>query len=94
MIHEFLETGAENAITGRDLATMTGLNQRAIQHTVERERRAGWPICASCNGEHPGYFMAANKAELEQFCRSLFHRAGEVHKTRKALMATMATLPD
>lgn len=93
MIYEMLSTGAENARTARDLAQMAGLNRRAISLLVERERRAGKPICATCDGTAPGYFIAADREEMQAYCDSLYHREREIAKTRKACAMTIKSLP-
>lgn len=93
MISELLLKGAENAQTSSDLCSLTGLTARELTLMVERERRQGSPICAS-TGSKPGYFLAGNKEEMQTFCNSLLHRAGEIHKTRKACLKTLEKLPE
>ena len=92
MIYELLNTGAENARSAKDLAKQLNAAPRDISKMIERERRAGRPICATCNGQSPGYFIAANVEEMERYCKQLYHRAGEIHKTRRACLKTLATL--
>lgn len=92
MIHELLAEGRENARTGRELAQLFDCSIRDITEQVERERRAGQPICAA-TGERPGYYLAADAAELEQYCNSLKRRAIEVFKTRQALVNVLRQLP-
>ena len=95
MIHELLNTGAENAINGRDICTLLDITRRDLQAAVNRERMAGQPICANTGAKTPaGYFLAANKKEMQEYCRSLQHRAGEIHRTRKACLSTLDTLPE
>ena len=93
MITEFLSKGAENAQTSREICNLLGLTIRELTAAVEQERRAGKPICAS-TGRNPGYFLAANRGEMESYCNSLLHRASEIHKTRKACMETIESLPE
>lgn len=93
MIAEYLERGAENAKSGRELCNILGISPRELSKAVEVERRQGQPICASSNGERPGYYLAANKQEMHIYCRSLWHRAGEIHKTRRACLQAMEQLP-
>ena len=93
MISEILQPGAENALSGREICKLLHITARDLTQAVERERRAGIPICAS-TGRRPGYYLAADRHEMDRYCRSLFHRAGEIHKTRKACIKTMAQLPD
>ena len=93
MIYELLTEGRENARTARDLANLTGLDRRAVSLLVERERRAGRPICATCEGNTPGYYIAADREEMQRYCDSPRHREGEIAKTRAACEGTIASLP-
>lgn len=92
MIYEILQPGAENALSGREICKLLHITARDLTQTVERERRAGAPICAS-TGRRPGYYLAADRREMDRYCRSLFHRAGEIHKTRRACLKAMEQLP-
>lgn len=92
MVHEVLTEGAENARTGKYLCSLLDLSPRELTKIIEQERRAGRPICSS-TGSNPGYYLAASKEEMARFCDSLRHRAGEIHKTRRACIKTMAQLP-
>lgn len=93
MIYEVLAEGAQNARPGREICDLLGISRRELAAAIEKERREGKPICAATSRPNPGYFLAANKAELERYCQSLFHRAGELHKTRKACLAALEDLP-
>lgn len=93
MIHEYLSFGQENARTGKEICNLLGITSRELRRIVEIERRQGKPICASTTAP-AGYFLAANRQELERYCRSLFRRAGEIHKTRKACLRSLETLPN
>lgn len=92
MIADHLFIGKDKARTGRDLAISLNCDIRDISAKVERERRQGQPIIASCDPEHPGYYLAETAEELQQYCDSLQHRAGEIHKTRRALLAAAQTM--
>lgn len=93
MIKEILYTGKENARRGRDLCEQLGINPRELTAAIERERKSGAPICASCNGNKPGYYLAATQEEMQIYCRSLYKRAGEIHKTRRACLKALKRLP-
>lgn len=93
MIFEVLLPGAENAQTGKAICNLLNITPRDLTASIERERRAGAPICAS-TGSNPGYFLAANQKEMQRYCNSLLHRAGEIHKTRKACIKALKTLPE
>lgn len=87
MIYELLEPGRDNTKTGSELARLLKCDIRDITEQVERERREGQPICAA-TGSNPGYYLAEDAEELEGYCRQLHKRAGEIYKTRGALLKT------
>lgn len=93
MIADHLTKGKANARTGKDLANILGCDVREISARIERERRQGQPIIASCDPERPGYYLAETAEELQQYCNRLHHRAGEIHKTRRALLEAANGLP-
>lgn len=93
MIHELLAEGAENARTGRDLATVLQCSLRDITEQIERERRDGKPICAA-SGDNPGYYLAADADELQSYCDRLKGRAIELFKTRQALVNVLRQLTE
>lgn len=85
MIYELLGTGRENARTGRELARALNCGIREIAEQISQERRQGRPICAT-SGEHPGYYLAKDAQELEEYCNCLRKRGAELFKTRRALV--------
>lgn len=93
MIADILAEGAENARTGRELATILCCDIRTITEQVERERRDGQPICATSRGENAGYYLAADAEELANYCNRLKKRALELFKTRQALIRVLKQLP-
>lgn len=93
MIFEMLDTGEQNARTARELARILNTDRRQISSLVERERRAGKPICATSDSKTPGYYIPATREDMERYCRRLQHRAGEIFKTRAACLETLDTLP-
>ncbi len=94
MIKELLSEGPENAINGRDICQLLGLSMRELTAAVERERRAGAPICATNGRYKPGYYLAPDRETMEDYCRRLQHRAGEMQKTRRYCMKTAKGLPE
>lgn len=94
MIYEILGTGSDNARTGRELAQALNCDIRTVTEQIERERRQGQPICASSRGDAPGYFLAATTEELETYCKRLWHRGGELFKTRRALLDILRQLQE
>jgi len=85
MIYEMLAAGPNNAISATHLARVLGVHKRDISRMIERERRAGRPICATCNRENPGYFLPAAPDEMEHYIKRLRHREAEIARTREAL---------
>lgn len=99
LISDFLLTGEHNAQTAKEIcdhARSIGwkLTERQLSRAIESERRRGVPICASCDTKYPGYYIAADKGEMQRYCDSLRHRAGEIHATRRACMKTITNLPE
>lgn len=93
MVNELLSGGKENAKTGRELRELLNISERELMAIIEAERRAGVPICAS-TGSNPGYYIAANKQEMQDYCGSLLRRGGNLFKTRRACLATIDSLPE
>lgn len=94
MIYEMLEEGETNARTAIELSKVLNCRVRSISLLVEQERRQGYPICATCNSNTPGYFKPADKATMKRYCDGLLHRMGEIAKTRRACLKSMDKLPD
>jgi hypothetical protein len=92
-ISDYLSEGRENARTGKELCEYLKINRRELRAAVERERREGHPICAAVYGLHRGYYLAANKQEMQEYCASLYRRGGNLFKTRRACMKSMELLP-
>lgn len=95
MVYEFLLPGANNAQTSKQLCRILNISVRELTAAIQRERRAGKPICSTTggSGEKPGYYMAATREEMQRLCDSLHHRAGEIYKTRGALLDMIELLP-
>lgn len=94
-VSSLLMTGEASAIPGKELAATLGLRDaREVSKLVERERRAGIPICASVSGEDRGYFLASGAAELERYIKSLDRRLKNVRETREAVQDTLNRLTE
>ena len=87
MIYEILGQGKEHAITANRIAKQLGCPVKEVSKWVKIERRKGQPIC-SCQD---GYYLAANNDEIRDICGRLYHRAGEIFKTRRALLKHLPT---
>ena len=93
-ISDYLQTGEKNAQSAKELCTLLNLDHRELTAAIERERREGSPICASSSNGAAGYYLAGSKEEMQDYCKRLNHRAGEIHKTRKACLNTLDKLPE
>ena len=63
---DLLQRGKENAISSRVLVPVLGLHDtRALTQLIEKERRAGVPICASVT-EPTGYYLASDADGAEE----------------------------
>jgi hypothetical protein len=85
--------GAAAAMTAQELANILGLSDvRVVTAEVQRERAAGFPICANVGGPERGYFLADSPDELAVYMRSLRHRVRAVLRTQAALEQTLAVM--
>lgn len=84
--------GADNAMTGEVLASLFDCNQREVSQAIERERRDGVPICASCDPACPGYFLASDPGELALYLASLDRRLRNIAVTRRHLHDTLCRM--
>lgn len=81
-IADYLSYGQENAIPRRELERLTSMDGRTVRLMIERERRAGIPICAD---NATGYYLPSTADEKAACVRSMRHRAGEIMKTARAI---------
>ena len=79
---EFLSHGRENAVPLRHLKKLLEVDGRTVRLMIERERRAGTPICAD---NAAGYFLPSTADEKAACVRSMRHRAREIMKTARAI---------
>lgn len=79
---EFLSHGRENAVPLRHLKKLLEVDGRTVRLMIERERRAGIPICAD---NATGYYLPSTADEKAACVRSMRHRAGEIMKTARAI---------
>lgn len=66
-IYELLPIGAENAVSRRELSSMTGIPDRQLRRQIAEERRAGLLILSSTAEVGGGYFRAADTQELRRW---------------------------
>lgn len=87
-IFDLLPTGAENAVSRRELSALTGIEDRQLRRRIAEERRAGVLILSSTES-NGGYYRAANREELTRYVRSMRSRSKEIlaviHAAEEAL---------
>lgn len=81
-VSDFLSRGRENAVPLRHLKKLLEVDGRTVRLMIERERRAGIPICAD---NATGYYLPSTADEKAACVRSMRHRAGEIMKTARAI---------
>ena len=74
--------GRDAALTVREIAQLTGMPLREITKAICRERRAGAPIVSDPGA---GFWLAEDADELRRCVAALHRRAGEIHRTARAL---------
>ena len=84
-VSDFLSRGRENAVPLRHLKKLLEVDGRTVRLMIERERRAGIPICAD---NATGYYLPSTADEKAACVRSMRHRAGEIMKTARAIEQT------
>ena len=81
-VSDLLGCGRENAIPLRHLKRLLAVDGRTVRLMIERERRAGIPICAD---NATGYYLPSTSDEKAACVRSMRHRAGEIMRTARAI---------
>ena len=93
MVYKLLAKGRNNAIPGHCLVSALGLKDlRDLTQLVERERKDGFPICASTDSQNPGYYLPCDPHELEEYIRSLSRRIGNMSRTKVHLEDTLLNM--
>ena len=84
-IEDYLKTGKENAISGRELKAICKCSERDVCRMIQEARtRRKVPICASASKPW-GYYLPANAEELQDYCGRLGHRARELLDVQRIL---------
>lgn len=81
-IEQLLSHGAENAVPLQHLVTLTELPARQVRQLIQAERLRGAQILA--DNEH-GYYLPETQEDVEQFYRSMLHRAAEITRVATAV---------
>lgn len=59
--------GAGNAVTGKALSQIIGIDARTIKAIISKCRRQGVIICSSLDQNNGGYFYPESLAELKEY---------------------------
>ncbi len=84
-IASILLFGQENALTAGEIAMITGLDRRKVTDRIRWERAAGAPIISN---PESGFWLSDNRIEIWKCAAALHTRAGEIHRTARALEKT------
>jgi hypothetical protein len=89
MATDFIGVGRRYATTAERLSAVCGLSTREVTKQIEKARKAGVPVCASCAADGLGYFIADDPSDLALYLRSLDRRLSSMRLTRQRLQNTL-----
>lgn len=94
VIFDLLPTGEQNAISRRELMTITGYTDRQLRKQIAAERRAGALILSSPDRYNGGYFRheVGNAAELRRFINFMSSHGRATFAVLKAARAALAEI--
>lgn len=93
LLEKVLPIGRASAITADELRRLTGARStRAVTIEIEKLRKSGVPICASCDASRPGFYRPENAEELASYLKSLDRRLRSVSQTRRRLGDALAEM--
>lgn len=81
-------TGYRGRLTQHELADAVRCSVREVQEAIQSLRLAGWPICSSSDGVHPGVWLATDAASVLANAKRLQRRAVHQLVTSRALRRT------
>lgn len=67
---ELIPTGKENAISRRELVSLTSLKDRVVRLRIEQYRNEGICICSNWSEGAKGYYLPGNEAEQKEFLKN------------------------
>lgn len=83
-ILDFIPVGKNNAITGKELQNITGLDGRSVKQQIANARIRGAVICASLKGDGGGYFIPSCPSEATEYVRTEQCRINSAKEALKA----------
>ncbi len=88
-IFDLLRVGRENALTLRELVALTGEDERTVRRRIHAERKGGKLILSD---NQNGYFLPERVEDVQQFARSMSHRAAEIAHIARTAETALADL--
>lgn len=83
-ILDFIPYGEENAVTGKELQQITGLDTRSIKQNIANARLKGAVICSILDGKKGGYFLPNSPEEAVAYVRTEQCRIASAREALKA----------
>lgn len=83
VLMEYIPTGKENAIKAKELATLLGLNYRAVTSLIHSLRAGGAVICSDNSSDCNGFYKPTCKAEIEKFVKQMNSRTIKIKSAVK-----------
>ena len=77
-IMELLQEGEENALTAKELAKYFNCDTRSITQEIHNLRRSGKVIISVNIVINNGFFLPADRAEVERFARTMHSRLKQI----------------
>lgn len=77
-IMELLQEGEENAISAKELAKYYNCDTRSITQEIHNLRRSGKVILSVNTGINNGFFLPADRAEVERFAKTMHSRLKQI----------------
>ena len=89
LISTLLNSGRENALALRELVALTGEDERTVRRRIHAERKGGKLILSD---NQNGYFLPERVEDVQQFARSMRHRAAEMAHIARTAETALADL--
>ena len=86
-VASFLRVGRSRGVRREDLASMMGMDERALRRQIQRERQQGTLIISDC---HNGYYLPETTEDIRIFVAQMQHRAREINAVTLAAERALA----
>lgn len=88
-VFELLSIGSNQGVTLRQLAALTGLDERVVRLRIQQERKSGKLILSN---NRDGYFLPEHPEDVQRFARSMSRRAAEIAGIARAAENALADM--